>query len=451
MKHVPYDYQHKTFDDTIAAIQHCERRIMVNLPTRAGKSIIACMLVEAFSGESIYFIAHKKILITQMSEELTENGIQHGIIAPWAPQLRYRVQVISKDTFYNRYKTMASTGWKPPKLIIVDEAHMSQGARYKEILDAFPESILIGLTATVIRLDGRPFRPMFEHLIKGPSISELQKKERLCEIDTFVADFDDSGIRTRAGDYVTGDVLEKVDKPAVISNLVSHWETFAKGKKTLTFCASIKHAQDVAEQFNEAGYPSIALSSKSTSQELKEKVQAYYRGEYINLVSVDLFLMGFTVKDCGCILQARPTQSLMVYLQALGRGMVWLPRKKLINLDCVNNYIRHGLPDDDREWTLDGATKKAKEIASLKKCPACFRPVPVATRVCEHCGYQWTETENAGVRMPEEKTGKLVKIERDEWNDLIRNVARNARCYDDAVRIAGDKADEIWHQWLKNA
>ena len=295
MNKIPYDYQQKAFDDTIKKIDEGFRAPIIVLPTRAGKSIVATMLVEHFKGEAVYFIGHKKILVSQMSDELHDNGIDHGIIAPYAPQLRYRVQVISKDTFFNRCKNMKDTGWKHPALIIVDECHMALGKRYKEILAQYPNSIIVGLTATPIRLSNEPMSDVFDCIVQGPSIKELQKKKRLCEIETFAVDFDDTGLKSRSGDYITSEVLERVDKPAVLKDIVYWWEKVAKNKKTLTFCASIKHAEDMAEQFNEMGYPTVATSSKDSKEVIAQKLQDFYDGKYVNLVSVDLFTMGLTV------------------------------------------------------------------------------------------------------------------------------------------------------------
>lgn len=452
MKFKPYDFQQKVYDDVMCEIEKGERSIIAQLPTRAGKSIIATLLIEYFSGiqrQPVYFVGHKTILISQMSADLTEHGIKHGIIAPWAPQLKYRTQVISKDTLFNRYKKMKSTGWKAPKLIIVDECHMAMGATYKEILDSYPESIIVGLTATPIRLDQKPLKSIFSSMVIGPSIKELQAKKRLCQIESFIVDFDDSGLKANSrGDYKRSDVLEKVDKPAIIKDVVRWWEQLAKGKKTLTFCASIKHAEDIAEEFDLRGYPSVAVSSNDGKIGIKKKLDAYYSGKYINLVSVDLFTMGFTVKECDCILQCRPTESLMIYMQSLGRGMIWLEGKVLTNIDCVNNWTRHGRPEDDREWTLEGVNKKDKEIAKLKKCPQCFHPVPVSSRICPDCDYLWTETATAGCRIPEERSGRMIRL--DE-NNLLVDIARNAKTFDDAVKIAGDfdTAMDIWVRKLK--
>ena len=442
------------------SLDNGDHSIICQMATRSGKSIVALLLIEYFSlnmKESVYFVGHTKILLDQMSNELQENGIKHGIIAPWAPQLKYRVQVISKDTLFNRYKKMKETGWKNPRIIIIDECHISMSARYKEILDSYPDSILIGLTATPIRLDGKGLNSIYKTMLHGPSIQELQALKRLCPIDTFAVEFDDSGLRTNHGDYNSSDVIERVDKPNILKDVVKHWELLAKNKKTLTFCASIKHAQDMAEEFNNAGYPSVAISSKDGKQMIDKKIDAYYAGEYINLCSVNLFIMGFTVKDCECVIQARPTQSLMIYLQTLGRGMMYIIGKMLINIDAVNNYTRHGLPDDDRTWSLTGKLKTDKGRIDHKRCPDCLRPVPIATRGCPHCGFQWTETAEAISRIPEEKAGTLVNVrDRREKQDLTIAIARGAHNLKEAIKIAGEmglkrtEGFDVWIRVLKN-
>ena len=467
MKYVPYGYQQKVYEKVMDLIDNGEHSIIVQMATRSGKSIVALLLIEYFSvmlKESVYFIGHTNILLNQMSDDLITNNIKHGIIAPWAPQLQYRVQVISKDTFFNRYKKMKESGWKNPRIIIVDECHISMSKRYKEILDNYSDSIIIGLSATIIRLDGKGFYPTYKTIVPGPTIKELQKIERLCPIDTFCVDFDRSGLRISQGDFKKSDVNEKVDRPAVLKDIVEHWKQWALNKKTLTFCASIKHAEDMAAEFNEAGYPSVAISSKNGRAEIKQKIDDYYSGKYINLCSVNLFIMGFTIKNCECIIQANPTKSLMKYLQALGRGMMFIAGKILINIDAVNNYETHGLPDEDREWSLAG-TKGARtqEASKYKRCPQCYRPVKIHNRNCPWCNYEF---EYIGSRMPEQKEGNLRKITEplqtavSGWSNpdnqrLISLIAATAKSSGDARRIAEEagqtsgKGCMIWKKILK--
>lgn len=447
MKYSPYPYQQRVFNELIAKFKQGIRSQVCQMVTRSGKSIIATMLIEYFAGEAIYFVGHTNILLTQMSDELVENDIKHGILAPWSPQLKYRVQVISKDTLFNRVKKMKESGWREPKLIIIDEAHVSLSKRYLEILDLYPDALLVGLTATPQRLDGKGLGSIYEHMVIGPSTKDLQKQKKLCPIETFAVDFDDSGMHSRNGDYINSEVLERVDKPAVLKNLVYWWEKIAKNEKTLTFCASIKHAQDMAEAFTEAGYPSVAISSNDGKEGIKDKLNRYYAGEYINLCSVDLFIVGFTVKECSCIIQARPTQSIVVYLQSVGRGTIYLPGKVLKNIDAVNNYTRFGLPEDDREWSLEGKGKKEIETSKYKKCPECYHPVPIGSRVCEHCGFSWVEVVAKGSRMPEEKDGRLIRI---QGNNLVLEVARKAKTLQEAIDIAGADGQRIWVDVLRN-
>ncbi len=466
MKFIPYGYQQKVYEQVMDLIDNGEHSIVVRMCTRSGKSIVALLLIEYFSvmlKESVYFVGHTNILLTQMSDDLTTNGIDHGIIAPWAPQLRYRVQVISKDTMFNRYKKMKESGWKNPRIIIVDECHISMSKRYKEILDSYPDSIIIGLSATPVRLDGKGLDSIYKTMVIGPSIKELQKIKRLCPIDNYAVDFDTTGIRTTAGDYNKSDVNNRVDKPKVLKDVVKHWKKFAENKKTLTFCTSIQHAEDMAKEFNEAGYPSIAISSKDGRIEIKKKINDYYSGKYINLCSVNLFIMGFTIKDCSCIVQARPTKSLMIYLQSMGRGMQFMQGKTLINLDMCNNYTRLGLPDETRTWDLKGIKGSgAQEPSKYKRCPQCFRPVKIHNRNCPWCQYEF---EFTGSRMPEQKEGTLIKIDSgvkpqiavSGWSNpenqrLIKLIATTAHNVNDARKIAinsGQTAGKGWIIWKK--
>lgn len=415
MKFPLYDYQAKVVNEVFDLINKGTHKILCQLPTRAGKSLVATAIIEHYLAkkEKVWFLVHTNVLLDQMSEELTTHEIKHGVISPRCGEIRYRCQIISKDTLNNRYKKMQQRGWTGPKVIFIDECHLVKGSVYMNLLKQFPDAILIGLTATPIRLDGKGFDDLFDHLLIGPSIKELQDKKRLCLIDTYATEFDSSGMHSRGGDFTVEDILEKVDKPKVLANIVKHWEEKAKGKKTLTFCASIAHAEHMAEEFNKAGYPSIAVSSQDDAQTIKNKVNAYYAGKYINLVSVQLFIMGFTVKDCECIIQTRPTQSLMIYMQTVGRGMVYLPGKKLINLDCVNNIERHGLPEADREWKLTGKPqKKKKDQSELKRCVACLKPTPKVEKTCQWCGFEFVSLRvNTGIsRTPEETNGKLIKV-----------------------------------------
>ena len=458
MNYEPWDHQFELYEKIVSNIEKGIRSQIGQLPTRGGKSWVAAKLIEDFAvikKMSVYFVAHTKILIDQMSNDLEDHGIKHSIIAPWAPQLKYRVQVISKDSLIRRLHKMKASGWESPSLIIVDECHLSMSRTYRKILDEFPKALLVGLTATPTRLDGKGLGEVYDELVVGPSIKDLQERKRLCHVETFWVKFDqDKNIKKISGDYSSADAERALDKPKLLANIVNHWSKIAKNKKTLAFCVSIDHAEHLAKQFINNGVNAVAISSRDGKEKIKEKLDMFYSGQYLVLCSVNLFLMGFTVKDCECIIQARPTCSLMIYLQSLGRGMMYIENKILINIDAVNNIERHGLPDDEREWSLDGVTKNTGE-SKYKRCPDCLHPVAKSARVCPHCGHQWTETAEAVERIPEETEGQLVSIkelQRMDRNKLVLEIARKAHSLKQAISIAklygvDDKA--AWYIWTK--
>jgi len=462
MKYEPRPYQTEGYHDIMRAINADFRSILYVLATRGGKSAVISMLIEYFSKtRPIYYCCHTKILLDQMSEELEDHEIKHGIISPDHPEIQYRVQVISKDTLRNRMERMKQQSWKDPAVIIIDEAHLSAAKTFRKIIDGYPNSIIIGFTGSPVRLDGKPLSDIFQTIICGPGIPELQKMKILCPVETFIAEFDDSGMRKTAGDYNKKDVDNKVNKSAVLKNIFQHWSKFAYGKKTLTFCASIEHAENMAKEFNDNGISSVAISSKDHKTVIKQKLSDFYDGKYLNLCSVNLFLMGFHVQDCECIIQTRPTMSLMIYLQSLGRGGMYMSGKVLINLDCVNNYSRHGLPDDFREWTLEDTRKKEKGKSKYKRCPECYHPVKLAARRCPFCNYEF-ERMNDRANIPEEKEGRLVRIgdnevrEKPGRKNTVYLIAKYAHSLGEAQKICkklGYKTGYgfyIWTKILKN-
>lgn len=184
MNYPPWPHQLSLYNETEEALKEY-RSVLIQLVTRGGKSWIIARLIESRPGQTIYFIAHTKILITQMSEELHSHGIYHGIIAPWAPHIRCNVQVISKDTLLNRMEPMRRSGWAEPSLLIIDETHLAKAKGYMEILQFYAESKLVGATGSPCRLDNSPLGDIYEHMIVGPSHHELQAAKRISPVDTY--------------------------------------------------------------------------------------------------------------------------------------------------------------------------------------------------------------------------------------------------------------------------
>lgn len=460
MKFELFNYQEKIYQESLWQLLNTQNNIAVQLATRGGKSPIMSKLIEYLYPAKIAFVAHKKILISQMSEELEQHGIKHGILAAGYPMLKYRVQVISKDTLVRRVDKLKDMGWSDFEYIFIDEAHRIKGKTYLSILQKYPNARVLGFSGTFERTDGQPFTDIFDHMIQGPQISYLQSIDRYAKFDIYIPDIvDTKGIKTIGGEYSKKEASAAVDKQAIYGHLPTHWKKYANGKKTLTFCSSIDHAVHVCDEFNKHNIPSVIVSSRDEDHIRNQKVKDYYSGKYINLVSVDLFIEGFHVRECECIVMARITKSLVVYLQTAGRAAMTYPGKSdVIYLDCVGNCLNPalGLPDDDREWSLDGRTR-AKEKAKLKRCPACLQPIPVSSRTCPKCGHLFVEVEEVGTRQPEEREGELINIkDRKAMNKLELEIARNCWMLKQAINtakkygVSHKQAFYIWTHKLKN-
>jgi superfamily II DNA or RNA helicase len=462
MKHTPVEHQTKAFNDTEKAIADGHKCVMIQMPTRSGKSIVSTMLIEKYREGGVWFLAHTKILISQASRDLSDSEIKHGILMPGYPQMRYKVQVMSKDTLFCRLDKMIYNGWEFPALAIIDEAHLSMSARYAEIIALLIENgcIVIGLSATPQRLDKKPFSPPFTHIVKGPAIKYLQDIKFTCKIDTFIVDrcMGDGEASISRGEFSAGDLEKLDDKPFILANIVNHWKNLASGKQTLVFCATVKHSQDMANSFCENGIDARSLTSENID-EIEQTLADYYAGKFLVLCSVNLFVAGFTVKKCACIIQARRTMSLVHYLQSIGRGSMFDGDKILINIDCVNNFFRFWHPDMAREWTLDAPRKKIKEESMFKRCPDCQRPVIKFDTVCPHCSHVFEKRILIRGDI-EEVEGQLVKVNYDDkrdMNKLVLAIARGARKIDKAYEIGArmgasrDIVLKVWRDYLKNA
>jgi len=462
MNYTLYPYQQQMTTDALSYLDGGGRSLIVQLATRGGKSGIIAALTEEFKARQqyTYFMCHTNILLDQMSAEFDFHEIRHGVVAAGFPQQKYYTQVISKDTLSRRHEKLRALGWPDPDYIIIDEAHRIMGQTYLNLLDVYPKAKVIGFTATPKRLDNRPMGDVFDHIICGPQISELQDMGKLCQIEPFIpTEMDMSNIGMVGGDYKTDDVIRQIEKQKIVGNAVQHYQRHASGRKALTFCSSIAHCEIVAEEFSTAGIPSVAISSSDGREGVKTKLADYYAGNYVNLVSCNLFIEGLTVRDCGCIIDLAPTKSLTRFMQKVGRGMMVADGKpELIHLDCVGNVRNHGLPQWDRIWTLDSSSGELAEPTMIKQCPECYHAVPKTAKVCPWCGHEF-KREVLTSRIPEQIEGELISIKDLPWlekkqkrQELVVAIARSGvTTLKEAVAIArsmGYVHTEAYHVWV---
>lgn len=392
------DYQARIIDDIRNSLRQVSCTLAV-APTGAGKTALASFIAgqTAANGRVCWFICHRAELVHQTSLTFAKFGIDHGIISAGMPQSPAKlVQVCSIDTLKNRMGKLIM-----PDVAIYDEAHHASAAGWRKVISQMERSKIIGLSATPIRLDGRGLDDLFDDIVIGPSVAWLIEQGHLSPYEVYAPSQPDmTGVAKRAGDYAKKEAAERADKPKLIGDAIEHWRRHANGMQSVAFCVNIAHSQHVAEQFSAAGIPAAHLDGSSNKAERARIIERFALGEIKVLSNVDLFGEGFDLAAIAqrdvtidCVLQMRPTQSLSLHLQQVGRALRPKPGKTAIILDHAGNCQKHGFADDDREWTLEGR-EKGQKASTMKgppppaNCPGCYRQlrVPLPDQ-CPSCGH----------------------------------------------------------------
>jgi superfamily II DNA or RNA helicase len=383
--------------DAVRVSLKTHQAVMMQSPTGSGKTIKSSFMVKGALSKRgrPWFICNRDYLVEQTSLTFHSIGVDHAIIAagrrfnPYQP-----CQVCSIDTLKNRLDKIPADC--VPTVAFIDEAAHSAAGGWARVL-AWLISVgakIVGLSATPDRLDGKPLNPPYQAIVPGPSVAWLISQGYLSTYRAFAPSSPALGdVKTRGGDYAVEELEEAVDKPTLIGDMVGHYRSLAMGKRAVYFCVSLAHSRHVASAFCEAGIPALHLDGSTPSHERKAAALALAEGRVSVLTNVGLMIEGFdlaaqagrdvTIEVVGL---ARPTKSLSIYLQMVGRAL----RKKsdaAIILDHAGNIEAHGLPDDDRVWSLEGRRKSdQKADVAVKVCSACFATYRAVMKACPECG-----------------------------------------------------------------
>lgn len=411
------------------------RRTCVVAPCGAGKTIIMAWMAAqaAVRGTAVLFVVHRQELIDQSSETFQALKIQHGIISPRTPATDDMIQIGSIFTVIRRLEKI-----RKPGLIILDEAHHSKAQSWEKLLNAFPDAFVVGLTATPARMGGQGLGEIFNSLVLGPSVRQLIEWGNLSPFRYYappvVADL--SGLRVKYGEYVKSEIAIRMDKSEIIGDAIQQYRKLADGKRAICYCVGVAHSEHTAEMFQAAGIPAQHIDGETPPEVRRTAIEQFRTGEIRVLCNVDLISEGFDVPAMEAVLLLRPTQSLTLHIQQSMRPMrpdTGNPDKVAVIIDHVGNAYRHGLPDEDREWTLDSKPRRKQDPREfkLRQCPKCYaahRPTPV----CPLCGFVYVAEERAE---PERRDGELVKIDELERRRRRQEVGR-ARNITDLEQIA---------------
>jgi superfamily II DNA or RNA helicase len=431
------DYQDDLAARTGAALRRA-RRVLVVLPPGGGKTVIAAFMAQRFAGrnQSTYFNCHRSELLQQTSLTFQRVGLTHGYIAAGFPMMRNQlVQVCSIDTLKRR---LAST--PAPRAVLWDECHHIGAEGWSAIMNAWPETYHIGLTGTPWRLDGTGLGKYFDEMVEGPTTAELIAMGNLSDYKLFAPPGPDmNGVGKVAGDFRRGEAAERMNKPKLTGDMIEHWRKHANGLRTVGYAVNVAHSQHLAGQFSQAGIPAVHLDGDTPTADRKRIVQEFASGHLRVLFNVDLFGEGFDLSaiaqrdvtiDAGIL--ARPTWSLSLFLQQAMRPMRPAPGKVAVILDHAGNTKRHGLPDDEREWSLDGRKKGNRADndngpSPPVDCPGCFRQLrrPLPPR-CPSCGHKFDDEQPREIEVAD-----VELVESDEV--ATRRAERQARVREEVM------------------
>lgn len=350
------DYQQDLVDRVQAEWSAGNKRVLMQLPTGGGKSVIfgAIAAQAVKEGKRVLAIAHREELVIQGQTHLSrQSGVDVGIIkAGYAPEPLYQVQMASVQSLVRRLDWSGHFD-----LVICDEAHHAPADTYQKVLTYWPEAQVLGVTATPIRGDGQGFDDLFDVLVCGPQVRSLIDDDYLSKFKLY-ADADPmttKGVKTVRGDYNAKQLARANKVEEVAASLIKSYREYAEGKRCIVFAINCEHSRGIAAAYNDAGIAAAHLDGNSADHERKEKIEAFRSGEIKVLSNVGLFTEGFDLPAIEACQVARPTKSLALWLQMVGRALRKSDGKDLaVILDHTENYLDHGLPNRRRVWLLEG-------------------------------------------------------------------------------------------------
>ena len=384
-----YDYQERCVEDIRSAYRSGKRAPLLQLATGGGKTIIFSYIAMGAQklGKRVLVLVHRQELLDQVCATLAQFDVRHGVIDPLHQFVsKAQTQVASIFTLIRRLERTP-----PPDLIIIDEAHHATlKSTWGKVIAHWPRAKLLGVTATPCRLSGEGLGDIFDCLITGPAPQALIDAGRLSAVRVFAPPtISTAGLHTRMGEYVTAELQTLVDRPSVTGDAIEHYQKITSGARAAVFCVSLEHADKIARAARAANIKAVMIDGKMDKALRREVVRDYSLGRLDWLVSVDLISEGFDCPGIEVGISLRPTQSTGLWLQQCGRILRVFPGKRCATiLDHSGNSLRHGLPTEDRHWTLEGSLGVAKVDGklSLRVCPKCFSAQVSGKAMCTNCG-----------------------------------------------------------------
>jgi DNA repair protein RadD len=417
------DYQREVSARVEAEIAAGKRRILLVAPTGSGKTVIAAAMIAdaAEAGRRVLVVAHRSEIVTQTHAKLYAAGVDAGIIkAGFPPRLGEPVQVASIQTLHARAIRGSAMEMPDADIVVIDEAHHARAETYQATIDAYPHAIVIGLTATPCRRDGRGLGNIFQSLVECPQVAALIEQKFLVPSKVFAPSQPDlSGVRTERGDYVESQLAERMNQAPLVGDIVEHWHKHGEGRPTVCFATGVEHSVHIRNEFRRSNVLAEHIDGGTPADERDDILKGLANGRVEVVTNCMVLTEGWDCPDVSCLILARPTKSLGLFRQMIGRVLRPATGKSdAIILDHSGTVFTLGLPDDDIGWTLEedsrpvnrthAARIKGSIGPALVDCPECHA-VRFRGQQCVVCGWA-PRTRGAAVDVID---GDLGLVQRD--------------------------------------
>lgn len=414
-------YQRKTIDNVLNSMRQGHKRIIVQQPPRTGKTVIMAEIARKATdkGNRVMFIIHRKEVLVQAKTTFRKQDVNMNLATMGMVQtLTRRVNKLTE-----------------PQLILIDEAHHALSQSYRRIIDAFPNAYILYFTATPIRTGHDQLDQIADDIIVGKSIKWLTQHHFLAPFHYYgLGDIDRSKLRKAHGDYSSDSMNEAISRQ-IYGHIVDQYQRLAKGKQAVVYCHSIESAKKVTEQFTQAGITAAEIDGDTDSKVRDCLVQKFRDQQLTILANVNLFTEGVDLPNVDCVIMARPTSSLALYLQFSMRCLNPRKGKTAIIIDHVDNFLNFGLPNNDRNWSEAIITKdkrKSKSIAdngpAIAQCNYCFGTFyrdQIIDDCCPLCGHELKkETKDykiVNVDLQEIKENQAIKRRKQLVNKILED------------------------------
>lgn len=467
------DYQERFVSDVFNAWSAGNRNVLGVMPTGAGKSVALAEIVRR-NAEPTCVMVHRGELVAQLSETLALVGITHRVIASKSTVAmcvsrhvkrfgrsyiheQSPVGVASVQTIVRRGDKLKQ--WLPSvKLVVADEGHHYLAEnQFGTAVAMFPNAKVLGVTATPDRCDRKSLARvqktgLFDTMVEGPSPRWLIDQGFLSPYKLIAPPpsihMEDADISPGTGEFKADAVRKKSHESRIVGDVVETWKRFGEDRQTIVFTVDVETSTEVAKAFNDAGIAAASVSGKTPDSMRNALVDKFSSGQLKILSNCDLFSEGFDVPAATCAILARPTMSLGMYRQQVGRVLrnVYCEGFDLsskegrlsaiangekpyaIIIDHVENFKRHGLLDVDRTWSLirpdvASRSKNRDDEIPLKSCvnDGCWKVYPATLSACPHCGHKPEPLSRGSIEHVE---GNLIEYSPELLAKLRGEVAR---------------------------